>query len=246
MLQPYVFHTRVAYSDIGPDLRLTLPGAMRMMQEAAILHSDCSGYSVMDIQRTRVIWMLVQWRVRLVNAARWNTPLEVRTWPCTMEKITSDRCFQICDEAGNTVALGESTWLLVNADTGRAMRIPPEVAAAYDLIPDRVFPAPLGRLSQQVGQQTGSFRVLRRDLDTNRHVNNLIYLDYAREVLPPELADRSFPEVAVHYHRQLLLGDEVHCWYEKTDMGHTVQICGPDPRHVHCTVVFREEEPEHE
>lgn len=241
-MSPYVFHTRVAYSDIGSDLKLTMTGAMRLMQEAAILHSGLSGYSVMDIARTRVIWMLVQWRVRMVGDALWDEPLEVVTWPRTMEKLTSDRCFEIKKPTGETVAVGESCWLLVNADTGRAMRVPPEVASAYTLLPDRVFQEPMPRLPQHTGELTSGFTVQRRDLDTNRHVNNLIYLDYARQALPEPLAEQRFREVHIRYHRQLLLGDEVRCWYEKTDLGHTVQICGEDPRHVHCTVVFQEEQ----
>ena len=88
-MSPYVFHTRIAYADIGQDLYLSLSGAMRMMQEAAIIHSDLSGYSVMDVERTRVVWMLVQWRVRMVGKAKWNEAVEVVTWPQTMEKFSA-------------------------------------------------------------------------------------------------------------------------------------------------------------
>lgn len=239
-MHPYVFHTRAAYSDIGAGLELTLTGAMRLMQEAAIIDSGRSGYSVMDLERTRVIWMLVQWHVRMVGTALWNEPLEVTTWPRTMEKLTSERCFTIKKPTGETVAVGESSWILVNADTGRAMRIPPEVAAAYTLLPDEVFPEPLPRLTQRTGALSWRGTVQRRDLDTNRHVNNLVYLDYARQALPEALAECQFREVHIRYHRQLLLGDPVCCWYEETPKGHTVQICGEDPRHVHCTVVFCE------
>lgn len=239
-MSPYIFHTRVSYADIGQDLCLTLPGAMHMMQEAAIVHSDLSGYSVMDVERTRVVWMLVQWRVRMIRKANWNEPVDVVTWPQTMDKLTSDRCFQIKTSAGEVIAVAHSSWILVNADTGRVMRIPPHVAEAYDLISDDVFETPMGKLGLQIGRETYSCQVLRRDIDTNHHVNNLVYLEYAREALPEELWEEEFSEVVVRYHRQLLHGDEVHCYYEKRAQGHMIQICGNDPRHVHCTVLFCE------
>jgi len=239
-MSPYVFHTRIAYADIGQDLCLSLSGAMRMMQEAAIIHSDLSGYSVMDVERTRVVWMLVQWRVRMVGKAKWNEAVEVVTWPQTMEKLTSARCFQIRRESGELIAVAESNWILVNVDTGRVMRIPQTVADAYELVPDGVFQTPVQRLGQQVGRETYSCYVLRRDIDTNHHVNNLIYLDYAREALPEDIWEKEFPEVVVRYHRQLLRGDRIHCYYEKTENGHMIQICGDDPRHVHGTVLFCE------
>lgn len=240
MSSPYIYSTRVSYSDIGPNLCLSLAGAMRMMQEAAIIHSDLSGYSVMDVDRTHVVWMLVQWRVRLTGLVKWNEPVEVLTWPQTMEKLTSSRCFEIRSRSGEIVAKAESNWVLVNADTGRIIRIPPEVADAYDLIPDGVFDTEMPKLHQRVGDLVCRFTVRRQDIDTNHHVNNLVYLDYAREALSDTLAEKEFREVVVRYHRQLLLGDPVCCFYEKDEQGHLIQICGEDIRHVHCSVLFME------
>lgn len=236
-MSPYHFHTRVFYGDIDNSLNMSLSGALRLMQEAAMIHSDQSGYSVMDVDRTHVVWMLVQWRVRLTGNVRWGEPVEVVTWPRSMERLTSDRCFRILDKDGNEVAIGESTWLLANADTGRVMRIPQTVADAYELVDEQVFDIPMEKLSHEIGTEIYSGKVGRRDLDTNRHVNNLVYLDYARDALPPE-ADNSWTEVVIRYHRQLLLGDPFHCYYKQEDNGHAVQICGDDPKHLHCSVLF--------
>ena len=240
LLPPYIFKTRVSYADIDADLNLSLSGAMRMMQEAAIIHSSKVGYSVTDVDRTRVIWMLVQWRVRITGKAVWDDPVDVVTWPQTMEKATSNRCFLIQNSAGEVIAKAESSWLLASADTGRVMRIPPEVAEAYELLPDGVFDEPMTKLAGKNGEKTYVGTVLRRDIDTNHHVNNLVYLDYAREAMPEECADKTFPEVIVRYHRQLLKGDPIHCYYKRTGDGHLVQICGEMPEHLHGTVLFLE------
>lgn len=239
-MTPYHLPARVFYGRIDKELNLTLAGAMELMQEAAVVHSAQSGYSVMDVERTHVIWMLVQWRIRLTKKVRWNEQVEVVTWPRTMEKVTSDRCFRILDSHGEEVAVGESSWLLANADTGRIMRIPEEVASAYELIPDCVFDTPLDKIPRDLGEETYSCKVLRRDIDTNHHVNNLIYLDYAREALPEAVKLENCREVVVRYHKQLLLGDPVHCYYTPMTNGHAVQICGEDPHQLHCTVLFME------
>lgn len=237
-MSPYVYSTRVSYADIDQSRNLSLTGAMRMMQEAAVIHSDLSGYSVMDVERTGVVWMLIQWRVKLYRKVAWNTPVNVETWPQTMERLTSNRCFRIILSTGEVVAAAESSWVLVSAETGNVMRIPLDIVAAYDLIPDGVFEDTCEKLSQKTGQEICSFRVLRRDLDTNLHVNNLVYLDYALETLPIDTEISDFSEVIVRYHKQLLLGDEVHCYLQQSDRDCLIQICGDDPRHLHCTVKF--------
>ncbi len=238
-MSPYKFSTRVSYADIDQDRNLSLTGAMRLMQESAILHSDLSGYSIMDVERTGVVWMLIQWRVKLYDKVSWNTLVDVETWPQTMERLTSNRCFRIRRNSGEVVAAAESGWVLVSTETGKVMRIPPEVTEAYKLVPDGVFEDACEKLPQKTGEEVYSFCVPRRDLDTNFHVNNLVYLDYALEALPNDLDIQDFSEVIVRYHRQLLLGDEVHCYLLQSEDGYLIQICGDDPRHVHCTVKFK-------
>ena len=65
----------------------------------------------------------------------------------------------------------------------------------------------------------------RRDIDTNRHVNNLHYLDYALEALPEEVY-RDLPEtVDISFRKQILQGTPIQCLYARTEDGkHQVEI----------------------
>lgn len=234
----YSFQTRVSYDDIDENLHLTLKGALGYMQEAAVIHSSKVGYSVGDVARTHVIWMLNQWRVRLQTTACWHDRLTVETWPRTMERATSIRNFDIRNEEGESVCIGESNWVLVSADTGRIMRVPPEVMRAYDLTPCTVFDSPLEKLTSSGGVMTYAGMVQRRDLDTNHHVNNRVYLDYALEALPAELDCSAYREVIVKYHRQLLLHDRFTCWYRTEGEKQIVDIKSEDGQVLHCTVVY--------
>jgi len=168
----------------------------------------------------------------------WNDELVVHTWPHTMERVTSDRCFEICTRQGDVVAVGESSWILVNTLTRRAARVTPEVAEAYPLVDRNVFDTPLRQPPMENGEVTCSCRVMRRDIDTQHHVNNLVYLDYARQALPEEIYDRPFREIAVKYSRQLLLGEEFHCVYHHADGCHLVDIRSADHTVSHAQITL--------
>lgn len=235
----YSFQTRVTYDDVDQDLRLTLKGAMGMMQEAAVVHSAKVGYSVEDVSRTRVIWMLSQWRIRLKQPAKWHECLTVETWPRTMERATSIRDFELRNQAGCPVAIGESAWALVSADTGRIMRVTPEIAAAYDLVDRAVFDTPLEKIPSGEGVVTYIGQVQRRDIDTNHHVNNRVYLDYALEAMPQDMDMSHFQEVVVKYHKQLLPGQNFSCWYRQERDAMIVDIKSQDGTICHGTVMYR-------
>ena len=237
----FEFKTRVSYDDIGDGMTLSLRGAIGMMQEAAIIHSDMIGYSINDVQRTQVIWMLVQWRVRMVGEAYWNEPLTVVTWPRTMERATSERDFKIIDEHGQPVALGESVWVLVSAQTGRIIRIPSHIKQAYDLTKERAIEDPFEETAQDVpGVLTFSGRVCRRDIDTNHHMNNRVYLDYAFEALPQTVLSSSINEAVIRYRSQLVYGQDFQCVYKNADGVNIVEIVGSDDHTIHASVMLRQ------
>lgn len=235
----YSFQTRVMYDDVDQNLHLTLKGAMGMMQEAAAVHSAEVGYSMENVSKTRVIWMLSQWRIRLEQSAKWHECLTVETWPRTMERATSIRDFELRNQAGCPVAIGESGWALVNADTGRIMRVTPEIAAAYELTDRVVFDTPLEKIPSGEGVMTYAGQVQRRDIDTNHHVNNRVYLDYALEAMPRELDISRFREVIVKYHKQMLPGQHFSCWYRRENDSVIVDIKSQDGTICHGTVMYR-------
>lgn len=238
MAQEFQYPTRVTYGEVDQQLRLTLRGAMAMMQEAAIVHSSQAGYAVADIPRTHVIWMLVRWRVKRIGAVRWNEAVTVETWPRSMARVTSVRNFILRGADGAPAAVGESEWILVNTDTGRAARITPEIAGAYSLLERDVFDQPFPTLSHTPGPVVCTLETRRSDIDTNHHVNNLVYLDYALEALPQDCWSTPFDEISMEFRRQILLGQRIHCCYRREQGIYVVDLVGEDGC-LHGTVAFR-------
>ena len=234
----FEFPTRVSYDDVDTELKLSLRGVLGLMQEAAIIHSDQIGYSVNNVSDTHVVWMLVQWRVRITGAAFWNEKVTVRTWPRTMERVTSERDFEIVNADGEQIAIGESLWTLVGADTGRITRITKEISDSYELTDIKVFDSELGRLEDIPTTETYKCMVGRRDIDTNHHVNNRVYLDYAFEAIPDFDESREFREVFIRYRKQLLLSQPVCCFHGFDNGVHLVNILGND-NELHATVMLR-------
>ena len=61
--------------------------------------------------------------------------IEVRTWIANMEKVSSDRRYQILRKSdGKRLAEAETTWVFVNLKTLALARIPEEVRAAFTAV----------------------------------------------------------------------------------------------------------------
>lgn len=229
-LARYVYRTAVAYSDIGPDGRLSQGGALRALQEAAAVASDEAGYGLKDIPRTGVHWILSGWRLEMRARPAWRAELEVETWPRTMDGFLSDRDFlawEVQDGGRRLAVRGTSKWFLVDAKTGKITRVTDQVKAAYALGEEALFPEPIPSNGKTPEDAPVTFQTVagRRDIDTNGHVNNIHYLDYAMEALPEEVY-RALPDtVDIVFRRQILLGTPIRCLYTRTRDGkHQVEI----------------------
>lgn len=225
----YTYETAIAYSDIGPDQRLSQSGMLRILQEAASIASDDVGYGLKDIPRTGVHWILTAWRLELKRRPVWRTPLRVETWPRMTEGFACDRNF-LAYEDGGQVAEAASRWILVSAKTGKPVRITDAERTAYRRhASDRdVFngaPLPHNGSTPPGAAVTFETTAGRRDIDTNNHVNNLHYLDYAIEALPEEIYQNLPATVEIVFRRQILLGTPIRCLYAQTPDGrHQVEI----------------------
>lgn len=223
---PYLYQTAVTYTDIGPDQLLSHRGLLRILQEAAAIASDDCGYGIKDIGANGVFWILTGWRVELLERVSWRTALSVETWPRSLDGFLSGRDFLVYAQ-GRLIARATSRWFLVSASTGRIARITDKVKSAYELDQRAVFdtPIPSNGKSPEDARETFSTVVGRRDIDTNHHVNNIHYWDYALEALPEAVA-RDLPAmVEVVFRRQILLGTPIRCLYSVTAEGkHQVEI----------------------
>ena len=125
------------------------------------------------------------------------------------------------------VARATSRWLLVSAATGKAARVTDAVRAAYELDDRVLFDTPIPSNGKTPAGTPAAFSAVvgRRDIDTNHHVNNIHYLDYALEALPQEVFDHLPGTVEVAYRRQILEGTPIRCLYTLTEDGrHQVEI----------------------
>lgn len=222
----YLYETDITYPDIGPDGRLSHQGLLRILQEAAAIASDERGFGLKDTPRTRVCWILSGWRAELLSRPPWRARLRVETWPRIMDGFFSLRDFLVW-HGQEMIARGTSKWMLISTDTGHLTRVTDAVRSAYDLEDRSVYDEPLLTGSRNPPVVPAAFSTVagRRDVDTNRHVNNLHYLDYALEALPQEVFDHLPPTVEVSFRRQILCGTPIDCLYSMTEDGrHQVEI----------------------
>ena len=232
---------KLRYSDIGRDNALNLKSLIGYLQEMAGAHSSKACYGLNDMSITHVTWLLLDWKVKMLSHPCYGEELTVNTWPRSFEKCYSYRDFEIFDSNNNLVAIASSKWLLINCDTKRIERITSEIANSFGIVDRNVFEDKLDEKPKAPDNLTLNFKykIQRRDIDTNGHVNNLHYIDYALETLPENVYNNNeFDNIEINFKKEIKSEDTINCYYSFENNKHIVTIKSEDDSILHSIVKF--------
>jgi acyl-CoA thioester hydrolase len=111
---------------------------LKWNQSAAIAHSAVQGWAPAAYHEIAAGWVVRSHQIEYKSPAFEGDELIIRTWVASMGRATSSRRFEILRASdGVLLATAVTEWAFVSRSTGRPTRIPPEVAAAFEIVEER-------------------------------------------------------------------------------------------------------------
>jgi acyl-CoA thioesterase FadM len=208
----------VRYYETDPGRAVRPSTLLDYLQDAAAEHAGLLGVGMSQLHERGLTWVLS--RLRL-EAERYPGPGEtvtVRTWPSTRDALTSFREFEVLDAAGAPAARATTSWVVIDLARRRPLRLagllPEYPLSGRRAIEDAFAPLPAGE-GEALEER---FTVRRSDLDVNRHVNNAVYVRWALDAAPPEIAETArLASLEASFRAEARAGDGV------------VVRCAPEP-----------------
>lgn len=203
----YSFDSRVRYSEIAEDGRISVNAIIDYMQDCTNFHSEDIGMGIDFHKERQQMWVLNFWQIVIEQYPKMGDKIKVGTQAYDFEKMFGYRNFLITDAEEKCVAKANSIWVLMDLKKGRPTLIDPEIGNAYGVAePLEMDYAPRKIKLPEHGEEKEAFVVREYHLDTNHHVNNGQYVQMAMEFLE---RDARVAELRVEYRKQAMLGDEM-------------------------------------
>lgn len=236
----FEYKKRIEFCDIDENNMLSSKGLIRILGEVAGVHSETVGYGLNDVPQTHLTWMLLDWKVQFFLKPSWNSYLIIKTWARSFSKISSNRDFSVYDINNNLVAKATSKWVLVDSEKHTPIRITEEIRNTFGEYNSSVFDTEVNDKEKEPENSKFiyDYKIKKRDIDTNHHVNNLYYLDFAYDALPKDFLEVSFDNIEIIYKKQIKLNDTIKCFYVFDDNKHIVTIKSEDLSVVHAIIKF--------
>ena len=209
-VDPWTESLPVRSSDLTPHGTASVLALCVYLQEVAGHHADDLGVSMRRLQDENRAWALSHLHLEVDRLPHGDETVTIETWPSGLEGLFATREFVL---STNDEEIGRATsrWFVLDTDRRRPVRPP---RSLYDLeTPDRPSPLPheFGDLpAPEHVDHEATWRARYHDLDLNRHVNSVRYLEWALGTLPDTFLDgHHCTGVALQFRAEATLGTPV-------------------------------------
>lgn len=217
--------------DFNNNGKIKISSVLKILENAGNSHSDKAGNNVLKGSVDGLAWILTDWLVKLDELPNYGEKVKAHTWCHTgSSPFGIARDFELY--ADNKICgKGTTRWVLFDLNQNRPTKVPQELIDRYGAENESVFQeAKLPKLSEpEIFSNEVEINTRRVDIDFNNHVHNLVYVDYAMEVLPKEVFEKQeFKNIRITYKTAVKEGEKLIAKYSSVDEKHVVCIYGSD------------------
>lgn len=235
---------KIGFRDVGKSNKITNKGLLGYLEDTAGMHSDLVGYGLNDIYKTNLTWILLNWKVQVFKRPLYGESILVKTWARNTIKFYTFRDFEVYNNKNELIAIATTKWVLMDAKAMTLTKIPDELISKYNPENKAVFgnEKEIGKLDFPTEYESMfPYTIQRKDIDINRHVHNVTYLDFAYEILPESVYNNiNLNTFEILYKKETKLGETIKCFYSKVDNSHFVVMKTEDEKTVHCVIRLSE------
>lgn len=214
---------------------------------AAGNHSSRRGWGIGALNETRHTWVLSRLSVEMTEMPRQNEHIEIRTWVESVMKLFTNRNFSIHRADGTPLGYARSVWAMIDIETRR----PCDLLSLYDgdilnyVVSEEENVCPIeghGRFRFRDPELVRTLDVRYSDIDINRHVNSIKYMEHILDLFSREELERGLRRFEIAYKAESRMGDTLSFFVQRGEGGETdVEVkCNGEDTVCQARVIFNE------
>ena len=91
----YKFTSRVRYSELAPDKKLSLISIINYFQDCCTFEAEDTGVGLKWLNQHRTSWMLTNWQIHILRRPEYCEDIEIITWASGFKFFVGRRSFLI-------------------------------------------------------------------------------------------------------------------------------------------------------
>lgn len=181
----------------------TLPMIGGFMLQAATKHAEERGFGYSYMTAEKRVWVLSRMAIELFEYPKNDTVFVVKTWVADVNRLFTERYFSFENGDGKEIGFAKSLWASIDLETRRPTNVL-DLKSMVDYI-DKEKECPIEDLKKipllkESGEKVVSFEVKYSDVDINKHLNSMKYIEHFVDVFDIEMfRERDICRLDINY-----------------------------------------------
>lgn len=222
MIKPVSFKEyEINYYDIDYKKRVLLSTLMKYFSDIAVYQAAERGTDLTYMWEHNMAWVLYKWDITINKYPMYGEKVTVATQPHSFRKFYAYRKYEVRNEKGEVLVRANSIWFLIDIEKRKPMRIPEVMYETFGITDEdngALDMEKITRMSEAHFEK--EFDVRYSDIDTNRHVNNVKYAEWALETVPLEIIKNyTLKNIRMVYEKETNYGDRIKAQTQLVEKG---------------------------
>jgi acyl-ACP thioesterase len=213
MAKSYTKKYEVNYHDANYKLKCKLSSIVNFLCDVGTNQSEVLGDTIEEMMAKNYAWVFYKYDIKIYKYPSYRDVISISTEPIGFNKFYAYRKYYIRSEEGELLGEAVALFFLINLKRRRPMRIPEEQYKLYGADEDKLEKEIKMEDILKVEKEDyhKKFGIRYSDIDSNGHVNNVNYLEWAIESVPVEvIKDYEIKDLKIVFEKETVYGDTVH------------------------------------
>lgn len=233
---------RVEPQDVDFTLRATISSLGAAILNTAGIDAHGKGFGVDALNADNHSWVLSRMAVEFDSRPVQYTDYEVATWISDYGRVLSTRNFTLTDTAsGREFGRAVTQWAMIDLQSRSAIDLSWVGDAHADAVVDAASPTDKPRKIREVNPtETADHRVVYSDIDFNRHVNTMRYIEMMLDMLPVGMLTRKAPvRLDIHFLKECRFGQTLTVGCEQREHSALFEISAEGAAAVRASIEWK-------
>ena len=189
--------------DVDSNYRCKYSSLMNYLWDVVISQSDDLGETDHGLINN-CVWILLKYDLDIIEYPEFRETITVETDIVGIKKLFGYRSFKVRNSKGRIIISGLSTAMLIDLDKRRPVKMSPEQCTIYGIEKELEENIPLDDFMRlENPKHVKDYTTRHSDIDVNRHVNNVKYIEMAVDTLPKAfLAEYEISNIKVLFKKE--------------------------------------------
>jgi len=214
---------KIRANEVDGRGKATLPAICNLLQEVAGNHALELSFDITDLKKQNLTWVLHRLHIRMYRYPQWRENITIETWPSHGDRLRAYRDYRITGNNEKELGVALSYWMIMDLGSRRPQRMPEAVVQLG--LPDIPHTLPIQKSrfkADDAIEDSYEIEVRKSDLDMNKHVNNVRYVQWMLDMLPEE--PHNITEMDIQFLAESVAGDTITGGFGETGKGILYQL----------------------